>query len=121
MEAEPVKPTRISRDDVGMLLRKAQQDGAPVDFTCTGPSEQALVLIGFLALQEDGAIVTVRAPKAVGAFFSLDDCQFEYSDPREAPAKHRSRAQDLLDFLRRFASGEWECLLRVWRRPGTPG
>jgi hypothetical protein len=112
-------PTPILRDDVAMLLRKVEQDRAPVDFTCTGPNDQALVLIGLLAFQEDGAIATVRAPNAIGAFFSLNDYQFEYSDPREAPAKHRSRAQNLLDFLLHFTSGEWQCVLRVWKRPGS--
>jgi hypothetical protein len=49
-------PTPISRDDVAILLRKAQDDRAPVDFTCTGPSEQALVLVGYLTIQEGGTM-----------------------------------------------------------------
>ncbi len=111
--------TKLSRAEAIALVRKAEEDSSPVELVGVGPSEQAVHLIGFLSFQEEGAIVSVRVPEAVGAFFSISDCDYEYIDPREARPAERARAQSLLDFMLSFTTGEWQYMIRVWKRPGT--
>ena len=111
-------PTRLSRAEVIRLLRKAEDDSAPVELVCAGPSEQALHLIGFLSSDEEDAYVHVQVPNAVGALFSIEDCEYEYSDPREARPSDRLRAQKLFDFILNFTMGEWQYMIRVWKKPG---
>ena len=91
----------------------------PVELVGVGRSEQAVHLIGFLSFQEEGAVVSVRVPEAIGAFFSISDCHCEYGDPREARPSERARAEKLLDFILQFTKGEWTYMLRVFKRQDT--
>lgn len=89
-----------------------------MELVCSGPSEQALHLIGFLSFDEEDGYVHVQVPNAVGALFSIEDCEYEYSDPREARPTERPRAQKLFDFILNFALGEWQYMIRVRKKPG---
>ncbi len=60
---------------------------------------------------------TFKCQNAVGALFSIEDCEYEYSDPREARPTERPRAQKLFDFILNFALGEWQYMIRVWKKP----
>jgi hypothetical protein len=68
-------PTRLSRAEVIVLLRKAETDSSPVELVCSGPSEPALYLIGFLSFDEEDAYVHVQVPNALGALFGIEDCE----------------------------------------------
>jgi hypothetical protein len=111
-------PTKLSRAEVIVLLRKAETDSSPVELVCSGPSEQALHLIGFLSFDDEDGYVHVQVPSAVGALFSIRDCEYEYTDPREARPEDRPRAERQFDFILDFTTGEWQYLIRVWKRPG---
>ena len=77
------------------MLRKAEDDSSPVWLVCMGQSEQAAHLIGLVSFND--AFVNVHVPSGVVALFSIDDCEDEYSDPREARPSDRARSQRLLD------------------------
>ena len=113
-------PSKLSRAEAIALLKKAEEDSSPVELACMGPSEQALHLIGFLSFTEDGGIgyVHVNVPNAVNAFFTIDDCEYDYADPREARPADRPRAERQFDFILNFTTSEWQYMIRVWNRPG---
>jgi hypothetical protein len=110
-------PAPISIADTLLLLRKVQEEAAPVELVGEGPGEQAIVMIGFVRVSEDAPEFSVHVPSQLAVTFMLSKATIEYGDSREARPEHRARAQRLLQFMIKFRTEEWNCLVRVWRRP----
>jgi hypothetical protein len=107
----------ISIADTLLLLRKVEEEAVPVELVGEGPGEQAIVMIGFVRVSEEGTEFSVHVPSQLAVTVVLSKATIEYGDPREAPPEHRARAQRLLQFMIKFRTEEWNGLVRVWRRP----
>jgi hypothetical protein len=110
-------PSPISVADTLLLLRKVQEEAAPVELIGRGQGEQAIVLIGFIRADEGDDQFSVFVPDQISIALSLDKATLEYSEPREAPPDQRKRAQRLLQFMIQFTTEEWNFILRVWKPP----
>jgi len=88
-----VMSTPIAKNEAVSLLRKAQEETAPVELVGTGEGQQALHVLGFVDVEDGGEAFSIYVPGQIAVVFQLHDAKFEYGEPREAPPQHRARAQ----------------------------
>jgi hypothetical protein len=113
-------PTPLLKTEALLLIRKAQEETAPVELIGTGPGQQSIKISGFAAVEDDaGEIVSIHVPGQVAVFFELNDAEFEYTESRERSAAASAGAERTLDFAIGLKKAEWHVQIRVWKQPGN--
>ncbi len=107
----------ISKAEATSLLRKAEEENLPVELVGKSANEQAVYMVGFVSVDGDEETIHIYVTGQIAVTVDLEDAQFQYGDPREAPARHQAKAQRIFQFAISVKKTEWDFLIRVWNQP----